>query len=88
MFLDQKLATLVEPKRPPPPAQDRLTELKSITGTRRDSTLGGKFSIGPADQPGFMVYFFKFLIVKGKHLVELAFTGFIFSSPKRIIRPD
>lgn len=54
MFLDQKLATLVEPKRPPPPAQDRLTELKSITGTRRDSTLGGKFSIGPADQPGFM----------------------------------
>ncbi|KAL7079080.1 hypothetical protein ACQ4LE_001579 [Meloidogyne hapla] len=52
MFLDQKLATLVEPNRPP--AQDRLTELKSIGGARRDSTLGGKFSIGPADQPGFM----------------------------------
>lgn len=58
MFLDQKLAKLVEPRRRPP-SQDRLTELKSISGARRDSALGGKFSIGPADQPGFMVKIFK-----------------------------
>jgi hypothetical protein len=54
MFLDQRMATLHPPQLHVPIQHDRLTELKGAGG-RRDSALGGKFSIGSADQPGFMV---------------------------------
>jgi hypothetical protein len=53
-------STAANPQRSHQLQHDRLTELKSAAaaagaGGRRDSNLGGKFSIGPADQPGFMV---------------------------------